>query len=192
IFRPSAGEMYPAGFKTYVDVLELGSVLCGASRPGHFRGVTTVVAKLFNACLPDRAYFGRKDAQQAIIIQRMAKDLNFPVSVKVMPIVREKSGLALSSRNTYLSQSLKRDAQVLSRALCLARKLIRQGVRDPERVTGKMASLINTAKSAKIDYISIVSTEHLKPVRVIRGSCLVAVAAWFGGTRLIDNTVISA
>lgn len=190
IFRPAAGEMYPAGFKTYVDVLELGSVLCGASRPGHFRGVTTVVAKLFNACMPDRAYFGRKDAQQAIIIQRMAKDLNFPVSIKVMPIVREKSGLALSSRNTYLSESARRDALVISRSLQAAARLVRQGSRDPRRIIAAMSAMIKAKKSARIDYINIVDTMHLKPVARIQGPCLVACAVRFGKTRLIDNTVV--
>jgi len=117
IFHPAAQEMYSAGFKTYVDVQELGTRLCGASRQGHFRGVTTVVAKLFNACMPDRVYFGRKDAQQALIIQRMVKDLNIPVSVKVMPTVREKGGLAVSSRNAYLDEGRRNDARVISQSL---------------------------------------------------------------------------
>ena len=190
IFQPSASGMYPPGFKTYVDVRELGDVLCGAFRPGHFRGVTTIVAKLFNACSPDCAYFGQKDAQQAIILKRMAKDLNFPILIKVMPIVREKSGLALSSRNTYLSENSKRDALVLSGSLKLARELVRKGARSPALVIKRMGNMINSKKPAKIDYISIVDNEHLKPVKKIQGACLIAVAARFGKTRLIDNITV--
>jgi pantoate--beta-alanine ligase len=192
VFHPAAQEMYPSGFKTYIDVQEMGTQLCGASRQGHFRGVTTVVAKLFNACMPDRAYFGQKDAQQALIIQRMVKDLDIPVAIKVMPIVREIGGLALSSRNVYLSESKKVDAQVISQALDLARQLVRKGEHDPSRIIAKMTALIESKKPVKIDYISIVDMEHLKPVKKMSGSCLVAVAAWFGGTRLIDNMVIKS
>lgn len=190
VFHPGAGVMYPPGFKTYIDVQELGGVLCGASRPGHFRGVTTVVAKLFNACMPDRAYFGQKDAQQAVIIRRMAKDLDFPVSIKVMPIVREKSGLALSSRNAYLSERARRDALVIPRALQAARKLVGKGIRDPRSIIAAMSAMIKAKKPAKIDYISIVDAAHLKPVARIQGPCLVACAVRFGKTRLIDNTVV--
>ncbi|MFA5101055.1 MAG: pantoate--beta-alanine ligase [Candidatus Omnitrophota bacterium] len=190
VFHPGAGEMYPEGFKTYIDVQEMGAQLCGASRKGHFRGVTTVVAKLFNACMPDRAYFGQKDAQQALIIRRMVKDLNIPVAVKVMPIVREKGGLAISSRNAYLNERRKEDARVISQSLQLARRLIKKGVRDPGSIIWKMTALIESKKQAKIDYISIVDTDHLKPVKKISGDCLVAVAVWFGNTRLIDNMVI--
>jgi pantoate--beta-alanine ligase len=190
IFHPGPQEMYPAGFKTYVDVQELGDGLCGAFRQGHFRGVTTVVAKLFNACMPDRAYFGQKDAQQAIIIKRMVKDLNIPVSIKVMKTVREKSGLAISSRNLYLSEGRREDARAISQALRLAQRLADSGVRDTAAITARMTSLIEAKKSAEIEYISIVDTEHLKPVSKITRPCLVAVAAWFDGTRLIDNVVI--
>jgi pantoate--beta-alanine ligase len=190
IFHPGPADMYPAGFKTYIDVQELGDVLCGSFREGHFRGVTTVVAKLFNVCMPDNAYFGQKDAQQAVIIQRMVKDLNVPAAIRVMPIVREKGGLAISSRNAYLSAGRKVDAQVISRALRSARRMIQGGVRDPKRVIDHMTEMITSKKPAKIDYISIVCTQHLKPVKKIRGSCLIAVAAWFGGTRLIDNMAV--
>jgi pantoate--beta-alanine ligase len=190
IFHPGPRDMYPSGFKTYVDVQELGDALCGAFRQGHFRGVTTVVAKLFNACMPDRAYFGQKDAQQAVIIRRMVKDLNIPVSVKVMKTVREKGGLAISSRNVYLSEGRKADAQVISQALKLAQRLAANGVRNTAAITAQMTELIESKKCEKIEYISIVDTEHLKPVSRITRPCLAAIAAWFDGTRLIDNIVI--
>ena len=192
VFHPDAGEMFPAGFKTYVDVQELGTQLCGASRQGHFRGVTTVVAKLFNACMPDRAYFGQKDAQQALIIERMVSDLNIPIALNVLPIVREQGGLAISSRNAYLNQYHKDDARVISQSLQLARQLAQNGVREAVAIIGKMTSLIESKKGARIDYISIVDLADLKPVKKIEGSCLVAVAAWFGSTRLIDNVVIKS
>jgi len=190
IFHPAPQEMYPAGFKTYVDVQELGNQLCGASREGHFRGVTTVITKLFNICLPDRAYFGQKDAQQALIIQRMVRDLNNPVVIKVMPTVREKGGLAISSRNAYLAPEHKSDAQVLSRSLQLAGGLIKKGVRDPRAIIGKMTALIESKKDAKIEYINIVDMDDLKSVKKISKNCLIALAVRFGGTRLIDNMVI--
>jgi pantoate--beta-alanine ligase len=191
VFHPSADQMYPCGFKTYIEIQELGEVLCGAVRNGHFRGVATVVAKLFNVCMPDRAYFGRKDAQQAVIIQRMVKDLNLPLAVKVMPIVRERTGLALSSRNAYLNAQNRDDARVISGSLKLASQLIRRGERNPEAIIEKMTALISTKKPAKIDYISIVDAEHLKNVKKIKGSCLIAVAVWFGRTRLIDNMAVT-
>jgi pantoate--beta-alanine ligase len=190
VFHPSPQDMYPSGFKTYVDVQELGDALCGAFRQGHFRGVTTVVAKLFNACMPDRAYFGQKDAQQAVMIRRMVKDLNIPVSVKVLKTVREKGGLAISSRNVYLSESRKADAQVISQALELAVRLARSGVRNTAAIAAQMTALIESKECAKIDYISIVDTQNLKPVSKITRPCLVAIAVWFDGTRLIDNIVI--
>jgi len=190
VFHPSAAGMYPEGFKTYVEVMELGNVLCGAFRQGHFRGVATVVAKLFNICMPDRAYFGRKDAQQAIIIQRMAKDLDFPLTIRIMPTVREKNGLALSSRNAYLSPLQRNDAQVISQSLKMARDLVRDGVREPKQVISQMEDMIKRKKPSKIDYISVVCLKHLKPVKVINGPCLIAVAVRFGNTRLIDNIVV--
>jgi pantoate--beta-alanine ligase len=190
IFHPSPQEMYAGGFKTYVDVQELGDTLCGLSRQGHFRGVTTVVTKLFNACMPDRAYFGRKDAQQAIIIKRMAEDLNFSVSIKIVPIVREKDGLALSSRNAYLTPEDRRDAVVISRSLALAKRLAADGEHNPGVIVKKMTQLISGCGSAKIEYISIVDIDRLRPVNKISGPCLVAAAVRFGKTRLIDNTII--
>ncbi|MCM8795245.1 MAG: pantoate--beta-alanine ligase [Candidatus Omnitrophica bacterium] len=187
IFHPLASWMYPEGFKTYVLVEDLSEVLCGRFRPGHFRGVTTVVAKLFNIVRPDIAYFGQKDAQQAIIIKRMVCDLNFPLKIKVMPIIREEDGLALSSRNIYLSPQERNDACVLSEALRLAQGLVKSGIKDTKKIICHMRALIKKKKSAKIDYIAIVDPKTLKPVKKISGRCLLALAVWIGKTRLIDN-----
>jgi pantoate--beta-alanine ligase len=191
IFYPQAKDIYPQGYKTYVDVEDLSKVLCGKFRPGHFKGVTTVVTKLFNIVNPDIAYFGQKDAQQAIIIQRMAKDLNMPIKIKVMPTVREKDGLALSSRNIYLSETERKDATVLYQALNLARDLIKQGNRDPFNIIRKMKQLVNKKKSAKIQYISIVDLKDLKTLVRIKGKVLVVLAVWLGKTRLIDNLIVN-
>ncbi len=190
IFYPTASRMYPDGFRTYVDVEELSDCLCGESRPGHFKGVATVVTKLFNIVLPDVAYFGQKDAQQAVIIKKMLYDLNMPVKIKVLPTVREKDGLALSSRNVYLNEKERKDAVVLFNSLNLARDLINRGVRDTAKIIGLMKQLIYKKKSAKIDYISIVDTDNLKPLKKISAKALVALAVWIGKMRLIDNMVI--
>lgn len=190
IFYPTASRMYPDGFRTYVNVEELSDCLCGQSRPGHFKGVATVVTKLFNIVLPDVAYFGQKDAQQAVIIKKMLYDLNMPVKIKVLPTVREKDGLALSSRNAYLNKRERKDAVVLFNSLNLARDLISRGVRDTTKIIGLMKRLIYKKKSAKIDYISIVDTDNLKPLKKISAKALIALAVWIGKTRLIDNMVI--
>ena len=190
IFYPKPEEIYPQGYKTYVAVEDLSRVLCGKSRPGHFRGVATVVAKLLNIVQPDILYLGQKDAQQAVIINRMVRDLNFPVRVRIMPTVREKGGLALSSRNAYLSKSEKEDALVLSQSLNLASILIKGGLRDAGRLIRRMSELINRKKSARIDYIAVVSAETLKPMDKIKGSCLIALAVGIGKTRLIDNVSV--
>jgi pantoate--beta-alanine ligase len=190
IFYPQVKDIYQQGYKTYVDVDDLSKVLCGKFRPGHFKGVATVVTKLFNIVNPDIAYFGQKDAQQAIIIQRMVKDLNMPVSIKVMPTVREKDGLALSSRNAYLSKEQRKDAAVLYQALNLTRDLIKQGNREPFNIIHKMKQLIKKKKSAKIQYISIVDLKDLKTVARIKGKVLVALAVWIGKIRLIDNIMV--
>ncbi len=187
VFAPSSVEMYPGGFLTFVEVSHLGDGLCGASRPGHFRGVTTVVAKLFNAVFPENAYFGRKDAQQAAIIRRMTADLNFPVSIEVMPIVREKDGLAMSSRNRYLSAGERADALVLQGALRLAREMVSSGCVHASRVVSAMERHVSAVKSARIDYISIVDARTLEPVYRLSGRCLIALAVKIGATRLIDN-----
>jgi len=190
VFCPQPRVMYPAGFKTTVEVSQLGDVLCGASRLGHFRGVTTVAAKLFYIVSPDNAYFGQKDVQQAVIIQRMVKDLNMALRIRVMPIVREKSGLALSSRNRYLSAREKTEALVLSRSLILARDLIRQGQSDCRVIIRKIKDLIRTQNNARIDYAAIVNPQELTSLDKIQDKCLVVLAARFGKTRLIDNAVI--
>ncbi len=190
LFIPQARQMYPQGFKTMVEVSNLGNTLCGAFRPGHFRGVTTVVAKLFNIVGPGIAYFGQKDAQQAVIIQRMAIDLNFGLKIKVMPTVREKGGLALSSRNKYLNSREKEGSMVLFRSLNLARDLIGEGECECREIIRRMKALINSQGNAQVDYVDIVDPENLKPLEKIQKKCLIALAVRFGKTRLIDNVVI--
>lgn len=191
VFYPSAKEMYPENFGTYVEVKGLNNLLCGRSRPGHFRGVATVIAKLFNIVQPDIAYFGQKDAQQTIIIKRMVCDLNMPVKIKVMPTVRERNGLALSSRNLYLNQEERKDALVLRESLELAKKLIRMGERDAGRIISLTRQLISKNKTAKVDYIAIVDNQSLKPVKRITKDCLIALAVRIGRTRLIDNICLN-
>ncbi len=191
IFYPLARSMYPKDYKTYLAVRFLSDVLCGKSRPGHFCGVATIVSKLFNIVQPDIAYFGQKDAQQAIIIKRMTSDLNMPIKIKVLPIVREKDGLAMSSRNTYLNKRERQDAIVLFQALKLARDLIRKGIRDSKKIIKKMSALIKRKKYARIDYVEIVDLNNLMSVKKIKDKVLVALAVWIGKTRLIDNIIIN-
>jgi pantoate--beta-alanine ligase len=190
IFYPDASQMYPANHRTYVTVEKLSDCLCGKSRPGHFKGVATVVAKFFNIVNPDVAYFGQKDAQQAIIIKRAVADLNMPVEIKVMPTVREKDGLALSSRNVYLNKKERKDAVVLSQSLDMAKHLIKRKILDPRKIIKKMNELIRGKKTAKIDYISIVDLDKLEPIKRIRDACLIALAVRVGRTRLIDNIIL--
>ena len=190
IFFPDAQQMYTGNYKTYVIVQDLSDVLCGKFRPGHFKGVATVVTKLFNIVRPDIAYFGGKDAQQAIIIKKVVEDLNIPVRIKVMPTVREEDGLAMSSRNAYLNKEERRDAAVLYQALILAKNLIKQGSVDSSGIIRKMRRLINKKKSACIQYISVVKHKDLQPMDKIRGKVLIALSVWIGKTRLIDNIVI--
>ena len=191
IFYPSIEQMYPTGYLSYVEVEKLSNFLCGVSRPGHFRGVTTVVAKLFNIVQPDIAYFGQKDAQQVRIIQKMTKDLNMPIKVKVMSIVRESDGLAMSSRNMYLSSQERKDALILNRALKEARRLIKTGVRDSRTIISTLNYLISTNKTAKIEYIKIVDPQTLTEVKKIEKSVLIVLAVWIGKTRLIDNLAVN-
>lgn len=191
IFYPAAKEMYGPDYRTYIEVMQLDRFLCGAFRPGHFRGVATVVAKLFNIVMPDRAYFGQKDAQQARIIVKMVEDLNMPVDIRIISIVREKDGLALSSRNIYLNESQRRDAVVLFQALKLAKSLIKSGKRDSAGVVRQMRGLISTKKTASLQYISIVDQRDLKPLKTIKGKALIALAVFFGKTRLIDNICVT-
>jgi len=187
VFLPDTEIIYPQGFSTFVDVEGLSSVLCGVSRPGHFRGIATIVAKLLNIVEPSVLYLGQKDAQQVIIITRMIKDLNFPVRVKVMPTLRENGGLAASSRNVYLNKEQRIQAQVLFKALSLANSLIDNGQRDCARIIDIMRRLIHKKKQSKIDYIAVVDVDNLKPLKIISGRYLIALAVRIGKTRLIDN-----
>ncbi|MCM8770352.1 MAG: pantoate--beta-alanine ligase [Candidatus Omnitrophica bacterium] len=190
IFYPDAKAMYPKGYKTYVNVEDLGNVLCGKSRPGHFKGVATVVTKLFNIIGPDLAYFGSKDAQQAIIIKRMVEDLNMPLKIKVMPTVREKDGLAMSSRNIYLNKKERKAATALFHSLKAAEKFIKKGEKDAGKIIHLMRRMIQEAQPKKIDYIEIVDAQSLLPVKKIKGKVLIALAVWFGKARLIDNIIV--
>ena len=190
LFNPQPGVMYPEGFKSYVTVEELSDLLCGRTRPGHFRGVATVVLKLFNIVQPDIAYFGQKDIQQTVIIKRMISDLNMPVKVKVMPIVREETGLALSSRNVYLNKEERKSALALPRALNLANILIKGGLKDGSRLVSRIKMVIEKEKNASIDYVAVVKEEDLAPVKKISGKCVIALAVWIGKTRLIDNVAV--
>lgn len=189
IFTPTAAQMYPEGYHSYVNVEEITEPLCGRFRPGYFKGVATVCCKLFNIVEPNVAYFGQKDAQQAIVIKRMVRDLNMGFVIKVLPIVREEDGLAISSRNTYLSPKERRDALCLYQSLEEARRMITYGENDPEKVIRRMRQIV-APKATKIDYISIVDTEDLKEANELCGELLIALAAWIGKTRLIDNMIV--
>ena len=192
IFFPSSGQMYGKGFKTYINVEGISNKLCGRSRPGHFKGVATVVAKLLNIIRPDSAYFGLKDAQQAVIIKQMAEDLHFPAQIKLLPTIREKDGLAMSSRNAYLNEKERSQAPVLFRALNLAEKLIREKERNPRVIISRMRRLINSAKDAKVDYIAITDLKEFSPLKRIKGEALIALAVNIGKARLIDNLILKA
>jgi pantoate--beta-alanine ligase len=191
VFVPAVETMYPPGSRTFVEVRELQDVLCGSSRPGHFRGVTTVVLKLFNIVQPDIAYFGQKDYQQARIIQQMVSDMNAPVRLRICPIIREEDGLALSSRNRYLDPEQRRHAVVLSQVLEEARNWIRAGQRDAVVLQRRMMAKIESTPGAVLDYAVVVDADTLQPLTTIRGNVLVALAVKFGSTRLIDNVVIT-
>lgn len=187
VFFPTADEMYPRGYKTYITVQDLEDRLCGKSRPGHFRGVATVVLKLFNIVEPDLAFFGWKDAQQVIILRRMAADLNLGIEIVACPLVRETDGLAMSSRNAYLSRDEREAALVLSRSLAEAEKLIGAGERDAGRLIGAIRKMIETARLARLDYVEITDMTELRPLSKLEGEVLVALAVYVGTTRLIDN-----
>ncbi|AEG58537.1 pantoate--beta-alanine ligase [Desulforamulus ruminis] len=192
VFAPEAAEMYPAGFSSYVDVSGVSQCLCGASRPGHFRGVATVVSKLFNIVRPDMAFFGQKDFQQVLVIKRMVEDLNMSVQIIDVPIVREEDGLALSSRNVYLSPEERSAALVLHRSLNLALDLVRSGERDTNRLKERIIKEITSEPLADIDYVEIRSLPHLSGLAELSGRALLALAVRFGKTRLIDNVVLEA
>ena len=190
LFCPKAKEMYKRGFSAFIEVKGLSEVLCGARRPGHFRGVTTVVAKLFEIVKPDLAYFGRKDYQQQLIIKKMVSDLNMDVKIKALPTIREADGLAMSSRNAYLSGDERKEAAVLYQSLRLARKLVKGGERNSKKIISAMRGLISKKPGVKIDYLGAYDSDTLQEVKKIRGKTLFALAAFVGPTRLIDNMVI--
>lgn len=190
VFAPSVGEMYPEGYKSYVNVEGITEVLCGQSRPGHFRGVTTVVNKLFNIVEPDKAYFGQKDAQQVIVIKKMVRDLNMNLEVVTCPIIRESDGLAMSSRNVYLNSDERKAAVILSKSLFEAEALIKQGETSRKKIVEYIESRIKTEKLAEIDYIEVVSADNLETMEQLKGNILIALAVRFGKTRLIDNVIL--
>ncbi len=190
VFMPSAEEMYPPNFKGWVEVGKIAERLEGASRPGHFRGVATVVARLFDIVQPDRAYFGQKDAQQLLVIKQMVADLNLSLEIVAVPTVREADGLAMSSRNTYLNPAERKQAVVLYQALTLAQKLYSDGERDAQTIRRQMTELIQKQPLADIDYISIADAKTLDELDEVRPPALVSMAVKIGRTRLIDNDVI--
>jgi pantoate--beta-alanine ligase len=190
VFAPSVAEMYPEGYDTYVEVQGLSGILCGASRPTHFRGVTTVVMKLFQIVCPDVAIFGAKDFQQAVVVRRMARDLNLGVEIHVAPTVREDDGLALSSRNAYLSAEERKAATVLRRSLDEAERLFSSGERTASGLEAAVRKVLDAEPLAEVEYASVVHAASLEPVERLEEATLVAVAARIGGTRLIDNTVL--
>ncbi len=187
VFVPSDMEMYPPGFGTWVEVEKVTERLEGASRPGHFRGVATVVAKLFHIVQPTRAYFGQKDAQQVVVIRKMVADLNIPVEIVVVPTVREKDGLAMSSRNIYLNPQERQAATILFRALTLAQRLWQGGEKDAEKIRSEMIKLIQQEPRAQIDYVSIADAKTVEELNLIDRPAVVSLAVRIGKTRLIDN-----
>jgi pantoate--beta-alanine ligase len=190
VWMPPAEIMYPPGFQTWVEVEMITQPLEGSTRPGHFRGVTTVVAKLFNAVQPHNAYFGQKDAQQAAVIRQMTRDLNFPVEIVVCPIMREPDGLAMSSRNVYLDPEQRKAATVLSRALQAAKEAYDNGERDAETLRRKMREILASEPFANVQYVSCADYDTLEELDTVTGKALLSMAVFIGKTRLIDNVVL--
>ena len=190
IFYPSAVEMYPNRYLTYVNVGQMSEGMCGKFRPGHFRGVTTVVAKLINIVLPDTMYLGQKDAQQAAILKKMTVDLNVPLQVEVLPTVRQRNGLALSSRNSYLTKEELKEAAVLYRTLQWAKKKILSGEHNARRLTSRIKNIIEQKSLCRVQYVACVDAEELTVLPTLRGNVLIALAAYLGQTRLIDNITV--
>ena len=190
VFMPPVAEMYPAGFNSWVDIEKVTDRLEGASRPGHFRGVATVVNKLFNIIQPDVAYFGQKDAQQALVVKKMVQELNMGLKIVALPTVRDPDGLAISSRNACLNSDERKAAPVLYRALCLARELWSGGEKDAGRIRKQMRELIQKEPLAVIDYVSIADPETLEEMDTVRTPALISLAVKIGKTRLIDNVVV--
>ena len=190
LFHPSLEEMFPRGFNTAVEVRELSDKLCGRSRPGHFQGVATVVLKLFNIVKPDVAFFGQKDAQQAVIIKQMIDDLNLDLELVIMPIVREKDGLAMSSRNFYLNPQERKAATILYKSMLKVRELVLEGERRAAAIISHMSQMIEKEPLARVDYITLSDAENLQEVDIIKGKVLIALAVFIGKTRLIDNLIL--
>ena len=190
VWMPTPEIVYPPGFQTWVDVEGLTSPLEGAMRPGHFRGVTTVVAKLFNAFQPQKAYFGQKDAQQAAVIRRMTRDLDFPIEIVICPTLREADGLAMSSRNTYLNPEERQAATVLFRALNAAKAAYLSGERNADKLREGMSATINAEPLAKLQYVSCADYDTLEELQTVSGQALLSMAVYLGKTRLIDNFVL--
>lgn len=190
VFAPEAREMYPPGYSTYVTVEGLSEKLCGRFRPGHFRGVATVVLKLFNIVMPDRAYFGQKDAQQLRIIEQMVDDLNLQIEIVPVPTVREPGGLAMSSRNVYLTPEEREGARVIPRSLEAAKNAIAKGERDAGRIVRMMTDIIKGYPEAQIDYVEACRLSDLEPVERLSGTILLALAVRIGKARLIDNAIV--
>ena len=189
IFNPDPAEMYPTQFTTFVDTTETTELLCGARRAGHFRGVCTVVSKLFNIVGPDRAYFGQKDAQQLATVRRFVRDLNFDLEIVACPIVREADGLAKSSRNTYLSAEERRAALILSKSLKLGQTAVENGERRASTIIKIISDNLQTEPLARVDYVEVVDLNNVQRVETIEGETLVAIAVYIGKTRLIDNFI---
>ena len=190
IFHPEKENMYDDDFCTYIDMDSVTKNLCGKTRPTHFRGVCTVVGKLFNIVAPDKAYFGQKDAQQLAVIRRMVRDLNFDLEIVGCPIIREEDGLAKSSRNTYLSPEERQAALVLSRSLTEGKKLIESGEKDANKITSAIKNVIESEPLAKIDYVEAVDFDSIEPIETIGENTLIAIAVYIGTTRLIDNIIV--
>jgi len=190
VFAPCVSEIYPGRNLTWVEVEKLTEPLCGRFRPGHFRGVTTVCAKLFNIILPDMAYFGQKDAQQAVVIKKMVADLNMPLEIIVCPTVREQSGLAISSRNEYLSAEQRKDAAVIYKSLQKAELLIKSGQKNTDKIITEMKTVLNQVPDLKLEYANIIDAGTLEKPERISGKVLIAVAARLGPARLIDNILV--
>lgn len=190
IFYPSVKDMYPEDQLTWINVNKITNKLCGISRPTHFHGVTTVVSKLFNIVKPHKAYFGQKDYQQSLIIEKIVEDLNFDIEVITFPIVREKDGLAMSSRNKYLNPEEKKSALILSKSLKFAKELIDNGEKDVKKIKNLIKEMIKKEKFTKIDYVEILNSDNLEKIDNIKGNIVIALAVFVGKTRLIDNILI--
>ena len=190
VFAPCAEDVYPKEFCTFVIQEKLSDTLCGKKRPGHFRGVATIVTKLFNIVKPHRAYFGQKDYQQSVIIKRLVKDLHMDIDIKVLPTVRDKYGLALSSRNKHLNSEERLNAHCINDSLAKAMFMVKSNENDVKKIMEEMQNIINKVPHTKIDYVSIVDPDTLEEVTMITGKAVAAVAVWIGNTRLIDNIVL--